>query len=114
MMDLIFASRNSILSKLKLKLAVICTSVVIIFSQQSAKAHPHIWIDNQIILSGTGGKIKSIDAHWQFDEVYSTQIRAEFDINRNNKFDADEIKAIQANAFGALAERNYFAHNFCR
>ncbi|MCX8505256.1 MAG: DUF1007 family protein [Alphaproteobacteria bacterium] len=110
MMGLIFASRNLILSKLKLRLAVICASVVIIFSQHPAKAHPHIWIDNQIRLLGNGGKIKALAVHWRFDQVYSTQIRSEFDVNRNNKFDPDEVKNIQATGFAALAERNYFAH----
>ncbi|MDI9349683.1 MAG: DUF1007 family protein [Candidatus Symbiobacter sp.] len=77
-----------------------------------ALAHPHIWINNQIRLVGTGGKIKSIEVQWRFDQVYSDQIRSEYDQNRNNKFDADDVKNIQSNSFNHLSERNYFAHIF--
>ena len=78
----------------------------------SVQAHPHIWIDNKIKLIGTKGKITTIDVKWLFDQVYSGQIRAEYDVNNDNKFDENEIKNIQANGFNVLSERNYFAHIF--
>ena len=98
------------LTKILGLVGVFCASLTMFASAEKALAHPHIWVNNQIKLLGNGGKIKAIAVHWRFDQVYSTQIRSEFDVNRNNKFDADEVKTIQAQGFGALAERNYFAH----
>ena len=89
---------------------VFCVIFIAIACAEKALAHPHIWVNNQIKLLGNGGKIKAIAVNWRFDQVYSSQIRSEFDVNRNNKFDTEEIKTIQAQGFGALAERNYFAH----
>ena len=94
-----------------MRLIGIFSAVFTIFAPaEKALAHPHIWVNNQIKLLGNGGKIKAIAVNWRFDQVYSTQIRSEFDVNRNNKFDADEVKTIQTQGFGALSERNYFAH----
>ncbi len=47
---------------------------------------------------------------WEFDEMFSANITADYDKNRNEKFDPKEIPAIKKEAFSYVKEQGYFTH----
>ncbi len=76
----------------------------------AAEAHPHIWIRATATLQFEDGKITGIRHEWLFDDFFSNALIADFDKNKNMKFDPDEVKDLEANAFVALKEFGFFTH----
>ena len=75
-----------------------------------ADAHPHIWIRAAATLQFENGKIIGIQHEWTFDDFFSNALISDFDKNKDKKFDPDEVKELEANAFVALKEFGYFTH----
>lgn len=75
-----------------------------------AAAHPHVWIDNTATFAFAGGKIAAIKLRWVFDEIFSASIIQQFDKNKDRKFDAEEVKALEKGAFSNLQTFGYFTY----
>ncbi len=73
-------------------------------------AHPHVFIDNRtsVIFDDTG--LTGFRHEWTFDEMFSSTIIHEFDLNADGKFDENEIKEVIKGAFSNLKEHNYFTY----
>ena len=76
----------------------------------AAEAHPHVFIDNVATLVFDQRGIAAIRLRWTFDEIFSAGIIAQFDKNKDRKFDAEELKALKAGAFDNLQGFDYFTH----
>lgn len=76
----------------------------------AARAHPHVWIENVATFQFNAGKIKAIRLKWTFDELFGAGLVDQFDKNKDKKFDAAELAALQKGAFDNLREYNYFTH----
>jgi ABC-type uncharacterized transport system substrate-binding protein len=74
----------------------------------SAYAHPHIWIDVTYAPVISDGVLTSLRIEWLFDEWYSAGYLADFDANRDRRFDDAEVRGIYENAFRHLDELDYF------
>ena len=79
-------------------------------SAQPARAHPHVWIDNIATFTFKQGKIASIRLNWTFDEIFSASIIAQFDKNKDRKFDTAELEALEKGAFSNLKSYGYFTY----
>jgi hypothetical protein len=75
-----------------------------------AGAHPHVWIDAIVTFAFQDGRIVAIRQEWTFDEVFGDAIIGQFDLNKDKKFDAKELAALQLGAFANLREFDYFTH----
>lgn len=75
-----------------------------------AGAHPHVWIDAVVTLAFKDGRIVAVRQEWTFDEVFGSAIIDQFDRNKDKKFDAKELAALEQGAFANLREFNYFTH----
>lgn len=73
-------------------------------------AHPHVWIDAVVTFAFKDGRIVAIRQEWTFDEVFGDAIIGQFDTNKDKKFDAKELAALQLGAFANLHEFDYFSH----
>lgn len=73
-----------------------------------AQAHPHVWITNVTAYQFEGGKLTGLRLTWTFDEMFSASIVLGFDRNKNGRFEPEELKRLQAEAFANLREYNYF------
>ncbi|MBD3355997.1 MAG: DUF1007 family protein [Chitinivibrionales bacterium] len=73
-----------------------------------AGAHPHMFIDVRAKFMLTDTSLSGVHLYWDFDEMNSAVFIEEFDRNRNNRFESDEITAIEQGAFAAAAASNYF------
>ncbi len=75
-----------------------------------AAAHPHVWIDGVATFAFENGRIVAIRQEWTFDEVFGSAIIDQFDKNKDGKFDAKELAALEQGAFANLREFDYFTH----
>ncbi|MBL8706216.1 MAG: DUF1007 family protein [Rhodospirillales bacterium] len=76
----------------------------------SAGAHPHVWIEAVVTFAFKDGRIVAIRQEWTFDEVFGDSIIGQFDANKDKKFDARELAALEQGAFANLREFDYFSH----
>lgn len=91
-------------SSAALALAVLAAAAV------PAASHPHVWIDNVTTFAFKDGKLAAIKLQWTFDEVFGADIIAQFDKNKDKRFDEKEIAALEKGAFANLREYGYFTH----
>lgn len=85
-------------------------AVLLLIGVLPAGAHPHVWIDAVVTLAFKDGRIVAVRQEWTFDEVFGSAIIDQFDKNKDNKFDAKELAALEQGAFANLREFNYFTH----
>jgi ABC-type uncharacterized transport system substrate-binding protein len=71
-------------------------------------AHPHIFIEQQLNVVFDDQGLAGIKVRWKFDDMFASMIAEDHDVNRNGKFEAGEIKAVEAKAFAFIAEYHYF------
>jgi ABC-type uncharacterized transport system substrate-binding protein len=91
-------------------LKTLLVAVALLVPAALAEAHPHIFIRATATLQFENGKITGIQHEWVFDDFFSNAIMADFDKNKDKKFDEAEVKELQKNAFETLKEFGYFTH----
>lgn len=75
-----------------------------------AKAHPHVWVDAAIGFVFENGTVVALAMEWTFDQFFSNMLLADFDKNKNKRFEEPEAKALHDGAFVALKDAGYFTH----
>ena len=86
-------------------------SLVLIISLHSvALAHPHVFIDCDLIFIFDSEGLAGIEQRWVFDEMFSTMILGHFDRNKDDALDPDEVNGLRKGAFANLQNYNYFTH----
>jgi ABC-type uncharacterized transport system substrate-binding protein len=75
-----------------------------------ARAHPHIFIKAKATLVFENGKLVGVSQEWEFDEFFSNALIEDFDKNKSKAFEAEEIAALEEEAFKTLDEFGYFTH----
>lgn len=68
-----------------------------------AVAHPHVWMDLDMVLLTDKGALTGFDITWTWDEVYSDPFRKTYDKNHNGKFDPAEAAELQKKEITSLA-----------
>jgi len=84
--------------------------IVISFPPFFLVAHPHVFIDNRVSVLFNEKGLAGFKHEWTFDEMFSSTIIQEFDLNADGKFDEKEIKDVEKGAFSNLKEYNYFVN----
>ena len=86
-------------------------SLVLIFSLQSvATAHPHVFIDCDLIFMFDSVGLAGIEQRWVFDEMFSTMMLGHFDRDKDAALDPDEVNGLRKGAFANLRNYDYFTH----
>ena len=73
-----------------------------------ASAHPHVFINDKVIVTFDAGGLQGIGFTWTFDEMFSNMILSDYDPKHTGHFDAAQVKAVKAGAFDNLANYHYF------
>ena len=73
-------------------------------------AHPHVWITDVTTFLFDGPQLVGLHHHWEFDELFSSFVIEEHDVDGNGAFDQAELATLQAGAFSNLAEYGWFTH----
>ncbi len=71
-------------------------------------AHPHMWIKGRLIPGIGPGGLESVRVVWDIDEMTSASLILDYDVNRNNILEPDEITALRGGAFEHLIESEYY------
>ncbi len=94
---------------------VILKSILIIFCflfvlVETPWAHPHVFIAQRLKIVTNGKGLTGFNIYWEFDEMFSTMICDDHDLNKNGILEEAEVASIKEKAFSYIAEFNYFIY----
>ena len=92
------------MKKTAILLFLVCTLAV------GLVAHPHMFLDTRLELDLEENRVIGVELTWWFDPMFSTGIIADYDMNSDGIFDAQEIKHIYDYAFSNLETYEYFTY----
>jgi ABC-type uncharacterized transport system substrate-binding protein len=89
---------------------IVCCGIVVFLlsALQEAHAHPHVFIEQRLNAVFDDKGLAGIQVHWKFDEMFTSMIAEEYDINRNGRLEAKEIELIREKAFSRISGNSYF------
>lgn len=94
-----------------MKVKIACFSLLLTLGLHSVgSAHPHVFIDCDLVFVFDSEGLAGIIQRWVFDEMFSTMILAHFDQDKDAALDPDEVNGIRKGAFANLQDYNYFTH----
>jgi ABC-type uncharacterized transport system substrate-binding protein len=79
-------------------------------ANRPVQAHPHVWVLGEATLRFHDDKLTRVGMRWQFDAFFSQVLTGDFDTDKDGGFDADELKAMEAQIFTSLKDYGYFTH----
>lgn len=82
-------------------LYILC--LVLVGLAPGTRAHPHVWIDLDMVLLTDKNALTGFDITWTWDEVYSDPFRKTYDKNRDGRFDPGEAAELQRREITSLA-----------
>ena len=71
-------------------------------------AHPHTFIDVYPTITVKNKIVEKIHFIWKLDEMTSSMLIMEFDINSNGKIDQEEQQFVYENYFSSLIDYNFY------
>lgn len=75
-----------------------------------ASAHPHVWIDQSVVVRFQDKKIAALDVAWVFDEFYSADTIQDFDEQHKGTLDQAELAKLAATGLQSLKSFHYFSY----
>ncbi|MDP2120544.1 MAG: DUF1007 family protein [Hoeflea sp.] len=83
----------------------------VLIAPATALAHPHVFADARLeIETSADGHIVELRNVWRFDEVFSSSVIMDFDLNADMKLDAGELAQIGDMVTQSLADFDYYTN----
>lgn len=82
----------------------------LLMAAQTVHAHPHVFIDARLDVQFSADGLSGIQVEWLFDAMFGSSLIADYDRNKNGRFDTEEIALIEKQAFSNLVNFNYFTY----
>lgn len=79
-----------------------------LFGASPALAHPHVFAEARLEVEVAEGHVASLRHVWRFDDLFSSTVLFEFDLNKDLKLDDAELETVGSVIHGSLAEFDYF------
>ncbi len=92
----------------RIVIAVITMGVMLSIGN-SAFSHPHVFITSAVSVDFDDKGLAGFKIKWAFDEMFTSMILNDYDKNKNNKLEKNEVAAIKKEAFSYIANFNYFS-----
>jgi len=73
-------------------------------------AHPHVFIDYTVNFVFEQNELVGIKTQWIFDEMYSSMLIQDYDVDKDGRFSNREIITTKQDAFSNLENYNYFVY----
>jgi len=92
-------------------LFVLCCAAVAaagVIGTPCAHAHPHLFIEQQLEIVFDEQGLSGIRVRWKFDDMFSSMVIQDYDVNRNGRFEPSEVRVIENKAFSLVSEYGYF------
>ncbi|MCG8568240.1 MAG: DUF1007 family protein [Desulfobacterales bacterium] len=93
---------------LKSFISTLLISMVLILPGTLAQAHPHVFIEQKTELIFDEKGLAGFKVTWAFDEMFSTMIMEDHDLDKNGKLSPGEVAVIEKEAFGYIAKYHYY------
>jgi zinc transport system permease protein len=74
----------------------------------AAEAHPHVWVDYEVVIRFGPDGPDAMRFDWAFDEMISALIIQKYDTNKDGKFSPEETRVIEKEHFSFLKDYNFF------
>ena len=71
-------------------------------------AHPHVFISQKVNIVFDDKGLAGFNIEWEFDDMFTTMILGDYDANKNQFLEKNEVATIKEKAFSYLANFNYF------
>jgi len=88
-------------------ISAIPTISLIIFCS-AALSHPHVFISQRLKIVFDDQGLAGFSIHWTFDDMFAIMIAGDYDINKNEVLEKNEVALIKKEAFSYLSNQNYF------
>ena len=75
---------------------------------ETTVAHPHVFIEQRLKIVFDDKGLSGIQVNWLFDDMFSSMIANDHDLNKNNSLEPEEVSGVKENAFAYIAEFDYF------
>jgi len=82
--------------------------VFLVLSAMPVCAHPHVFVNNKMVVTFDAGMLQGIGFTWTFDDMFSNMILEDFDPRHTGQFDAAQVRAVKEGAFDNLENYHYF------
>jgi len=73
-------------------------------------AHPHVFIAQNLKVQFDEKGMAGFNVYWEFDDMFSSMICEDHDLNKNGVLEKSEVLSIKEKAFAYIAEFNYFIY----
>jgi ABC-type uncharacterized transport system substrate-binding protein len=89
---------------------IVCCGIVVFLMSAlpEAHAHPHVFIEQRLNAVFDDKGLAGIRVQWKFDEMFTSMIANDYDLNRNGRLESGEIAAIREKAFSYISGDSYF------
>ncbi len=77
-----------------------------------AMAHPHVFIDNRVTLNFENGALAGFRTEWRFDDIFTADLLAQYDLDGDGQFSAAESKAVGEGTLPNLKGFHYFTYAY--
>jgi ABC-type uncharacterized transport system substrate-binding protein len=91
-----------------LRYSILACVAALALLPRAAMAHPHVFIDNQVVLQFAGGKLAGFRTDWRFDEIFTEDMLMQFDKDGDGTISAAESEVIGSETLPNLASFRYF------
>lgn len=101
--------KRSIIQGLNTTLSIFAGLAGLAISVAPASAHPHVFAEaNLEIVVDADSNVEALRHVWRFDDLFSSTVLIEFDMNADLEMDISELEAVGAVIHESLAEFDYF------
>ena len=100
------SARNRVLIVLRLSFLACLAAFSLL--PRAAVAHPHVFIDNRVVLVFEAGELTGFRTDWRFDEIFTEDMLMQFDRDGDGAISAAESEAMATETLPNLAGFRYF------
>ena len=83
-------------------------AALFVLPTSAASAHPHVFIENRVVLTFADNKLTGFSTDWQFDEIFTEDMLHQFDTDGDGAINAGESEAMGSETLPNLAGFRYF------
>ena len=89
-------------------IVIILGILFLLSASRIVHAHPHTFINQKIKIVFDDKGVAGFNIWWEFDEMFASMIIGDYDANKNQVLENNEVAVIKEKAFSYLSNFNYF------
>ncbi|MCK5098508.1 MAG: DUF1007 family protein, partial [Desulfobacteraceae bacterium] len=84
-------------------LIIIMTVLLLTAVGKAVFAHPHVFISQKVNIVFDDKGLAGFNIEWEFDDMFTTMILGDYDANKNQFLEKNEVATIKEKAFSYLS-----------